>query len=231
MSELEDLTNLINLKQDMKKLLFLGLFAVTTVSNTNVNAQAVEEGNILVDVYAGYGTAFNALFRAAYLGVDADSKLSAIDAIGVRAEYLVADQFGVGIDFTYSSAKIVDPYTKTVYTYDQNGFVTGSTVTPYEQTFSTKKIGVMLSMNYHFLENDKIDAYANLGVGYKNRSYAYESTNPAEVSEELGVGTVIPLALRVGVGMRYFFTDNIGINMNVGLGQGGWVNGGLALKF
>ncbi len=215
----------------MKKLLFLGLFAATTVVSTNVNAQAVEQGSVIVDVYAGYGTVFNALFRSAYQGVDADSKLSAIDAIGVRAEYLVSDKFGVGLDFTYSSIKIVDPYTSTVYTYDQNGFITGSTAAVYEQTFSSKKIGVMASMNYHFLDNDKVDAYTNLGVGFKNRSYGYESTDPTQVSEDLGVGTLLPLALRVGVGMRYFFTDNIGINMNVGLGQGGWVNGGLALKF
>jgi outer membrane protein W len=89
----------------------------------------------------------------------------------------------------------------------------------------------MVSMNYHFLDNDKIDAYTNLGVGFKNRSYKYESTDPTAVNDDLGVGTLLPLALRAGVGMRYFFTDNIGLNLNVGLGQGGWVNGGISAKF
>jgi hypothetical protein len=215
----------------MKKLLFVGFFVASIAANSNVNAQAVEEGKILVDVYAGYGTAFNALFKSAYEGTDSDSKLTALDAIGVRGEYLVSDKFGVGIDATYSSIKIVDPYTSLSYTYDQNGMITSTTETKYEQTFSSKKIGVMVSMNYHFLENDKIDAYTNLGVGFKNRSYSYESTDPNGVNDDLGVGTVLPLALRAGVGMRYFFTDNIGINMNIGLGQGGWINGGLALKF
>ena len=207
-------------------------FTAIFFATTSVQAQAVEEGNILVDVYAGYGTAFNALFRTAYQGLDTDSKLSSIDAIGVRAEYLFADKFGVGVDITYSSIKIVDPYSSFAYTYDGSGNITGSTTKTYEQTTSSRKIGVMATMNYHFLNNDKIDAYTNLGVGYKNRSYKYESTDPTNASATtIGVGTLLPLALRVGVGMRYFFTDNFGLNMNVGLGQGGWVNGGVSLKF
>ena len=205
-------------------------FAALFFGTSAVQAQAVEKGNILIDVYAGYGTAFNALFRALYEDVESDSKLNTLDAIGIRGEYLVGDKFGIGLDATYSSAKIVDPYTSTVNTYDQNGVLT-TTTTSYEQTISSKKIGVMISMNYHFLDNDKFDAYTNLGVGFKNRSYGYESTDPTAVNDDLRVGTVFPLAMRAGVGMRYFFTDNIGINLNVGLGQGGWVNGGISAKF
>jgi opacity protein-like surface antigen len=216
----------------MKKVkITLVSLATLFVGVSNVQAQVVEEGNILVDVYAGYGTAFNALFRTAYQGANSDSKLSAIDAIGVRGEYLLSDKFGIGLDLTFSSIKLVDPYTTTVNTYDQNGLVNGSTVQSFEQTYSSKKIGGMISMNYHFLDNDKFDAYTNFGVGYKNRSYKYESTDPTATTQELGVGTLIPIALRAGVGVRYFFTDNIGLNMNIGLGQGGWLNGGVSAKF
>lgn len=206
-------------------------FAALFIGTSSAQAQAVEEGNIIIDVYGGVGTAFNALFKTAYQGIDSDSKLSAIDAIGIRGEYMVSDKFGVGLDFTYSSIKIVDPYSTTVYTYDVDGFITGSSLKTYEQTVSSKKIGGMISMNYHFLDNDKIDAYTNLGVGFKNRSYKYESTDPTAVNDDLAVGTLFPLALRAGVGMRYFFTDNIGLNLNIGLGQGGWVNGGISAKF
>jgi len=206
-------------------------FAVLFFGTSSVQAQAIEKGKVLIDVYGGVGTIFNSLFRSAYQGVDSDSKLSALDAIGGRVEYLVGDKFGVGLDATYSRIKIVDPYTSTINTYDQNGMFTGTTTTSYEQTYSSKKIGVMISMNYHFLDNDKIDAYTNLGVGYKNRSYGYESTDPTATNTNLRVGTLIPLAMRAGVGMRYFFTDNIGLNLNVGLGQGGWVNGGISAKF
>lgn len=216
----------------MKKLLLVGIFTVSIAVGSNVKAQAVEEGKVLVDAYFGYGTLFNSLFRTAYSGTDVDSKFTGLDAMGIRGEYLLADKFGIGIDFCYSSAKIVDPYTVSIDNYDSNGNFTGTTTTSYTQTFSTKKIGVMATMNYHFLENDKVDAYGVFGIGYKNRSYAYDSTDPTSLTDQnLGVGTLLPLAMRIGIGARYFFTDNIGLTINTGLGQGGWINGGLAFKF
>jgi hypothetical protein len=41
---------------------------------------------------------------------------------------------------------------------------------------------------------------------------------------------IIPVAMRVGVGMRYFFTKNIGANLGLGFGQGGIINAGLSFK-
>ena len=43
--------------------------------------------------------------------------------------------------------------------------------------------------------------------------------------------TLIPISYKIGVGMRYFFTENIGANLALGLGQGGLVNVGVSAKF
>jgi outer membrane protein W len=88
----------------------------------------------------------------------------------------------------------------------------------------------MVTFNYHFLEsNDNLDAYFMVGAGYGNRSFTFSSTDPNYT--EASVKSIIPVASRIGVGMRYFFTDNIGLNLAIGFGQGGLVNGGLSLKF
>jgi hypothetical protein len=45
------------------------------------------------------------------------------------------------------------------------------------------------------------------------------------------ISGLVPVGFKLGVIMRYFFTDNIGMNLGVGLGQGGLLNGGLSVKF
>ena len=70
----------------------------------------------------------------------------------------------------------------------------------------------MVTFNFHFLEsNDNLDAYFMVGAGYGNRSFKFESTDPDYTDET--IDGLIPVASRVGVGMRYFFTDNIGLNL------------------
>ena len=93
---------------------------------------------------------------------------------------------------------------------------------------STSKFGVIATMNYHFLDNDKVDAYGVFGIGYGNRSFKYESTDPDFT--EATISGLIPVASKIGVGMRYFFTDNIGANLALGFGQGGVINAGLSIK-
>ena len=68
-----------------------------------------------------------------------------------------------------------------------------------------------------------------LGAGYGNRSFTFKSTDPNYT--EASVKSLIPVASRIGVGLRYFFTDNIGANLALGFGQGGLLNAGISFKF
>jgi opacity protein-like surface antigen len=100
----------------------------------------------------------------------------------------------------------------------------------YEYDFSTAKFAAMVTFNYHFVNTDVLDVYGMAGAGYKNRNFTFSSTDPNYIEETIS-GTLIPVSLRVGLGMRYFFTDNIGLNLALGLGQGGIINGGFTVKF
>jgi hypothetical protein len=49
----------------MKKTVFAVVFGVFAIT-TNVNAQAVQEGNVLIDAYYGFPDLYKATFRTAY---------------------------------------------------------------------------------------------------------------------------------------------------------------------
>lgn len=207
----------------MFKKLFSGavLAAVAVCAQPNtVNAQAVEEGNILFDVYYGFPNLYGTTFKGLYAdsGTEQDVKIRSLGPIGLRGEYMMSDKIGLGLDIGFNN---------TVLTFTEFDSFDNK---DYEYTFKTQKIGAMVTFNFHFLEsNDNLDAYFMVGAGYGNRSFTFESTDPNYVDDS--VDGIIPVASRVGVGMRYFFTDNIGLNLSLGLGQGGLVNGGLSVKF
>lgn len=209
----------------MKKVTLL-LFSVLALGTTS-HAQAVEQGNMIIDGYYGFPNLYTAVFQNAYAnsGTEVDLKIGGIGPVGGRFEYMAADKIGVGLDVGFNNSfvtysEVSQVYNSTTGVYDD---------VTYEYDFRTSKLGVMATFNYHFLNNDVVDAYVMLGAGYGNRTYTFSSTDPNYV--ESSVSGLIPVASRIGVGMRYFFTDNIGANLALGFGQGGLVNAGLSAKF
>jgi outer membrane protein W len=210
----------------MKKILFTCVGAMI-LSLSNVSAQAVEEGNVIIDAYYGFPNLYTAVFKTAYAntGSEVNLKVGGIGPIGLRAEYMVADKIGVGLDIGFNNSFVRYSEESTVY----NSTTGAYDAVDYDYDFSTKKLGFMATFNYHFIKSsDVLDAYFVVGAGYGSRSFAFESTNPDYV--EGSVSSLIPVAGRIGVGMRYFFTDNIGANLALGFGQGGILNAGLSVK-
>lgn len=201
------------------------LFAVALMAfaATNASAQAVEEGNVLLDAYYGFPNLYTSAFKSLYAnsGTEQNVKVNSLGPVGIRAEYLLSDKVGLGVDVGFNN---------TVITFDEKSYdpATGTDKT-YTNTFSTQKIGAMITFNYHFLDNDNLDFYGIVGAGYGKRSFNFESTDPDYVNTDIDFG--LPIASRIGVGLRYFFTDNIGANIALGLGQGGLLNAGLSFKF
>jgi outer membrane protein W len=201
----------------MRKIKIL-VVAVTAFVATNASAQVFEEGNVSVDLYYGFPNLYSTAFRTSYAngGTETDIDISGLGPVGIRGEYLLTDKVGLGLDVGFNNTKL---------TFRD----VGSNGNTYDYTFSTQKVGVMVTFNYHFIENDNLDFYGIVGAGYGSRSYKFESTDPNYQDED--IKGLIPVASRLGVGMRYFFTDNIGANVALGFGQGGLVNAGLSFKF
>jgi opacity protein-like surface antigen len=214
----------------MKKLLLV--FAMFVGTTFSASAQ-VQQGSILVDAYYGFtnipGALYNSNwdFEAEYWGAT-EANTSGLGPIGIRAEYLATDKLGLGIDFALNtnSASFVG-----------TDYVNGEEIS-FDTEGSSTKWGAMITLNYHAFTNEVIDFYIMGGAGYKNRTSTLTTTNPNYTDEQfndqaigLTPDTSIPLAARLGLGLRIFFTENIGANVGLGFGQGGILNAGLSFAF
>jgi hypothetical protein len=204
----------------IKNITKIALLTFVGITSTAVNAQ-VEKGNVIVDAYYGFPNLYTSAFKTLYAnsGSELNLKVAGLGPLGIRGEYLVADKFGIGLDIHYQQSSI---------DYNQATNDASGNAVVYNYNYKTTKIAIMPSFNFHFLEEDAMDLYLQVAAGYGNRTYAFTSTDPAYSNPS--VKGLIPVAFRLAVGYRYFFTENLGINMAVGLG-GPLVSGGLSLKF
>ena len=208
----------------MKKLILPLVSLTMFLAPVKSNAQSLEAGTIIVDGYYGFGNLYNSVFKALASASGSNVTTSSMGPLGIKGEYLLSSKVGFGLDLGYSSAKL--SYTETYTDYDANF---NAVIKSYDYSLKTAKVGAMVTFNYHFVESDKFDAYFTTGLGYGNRTFKETSTysgyTPAKIN------SVFPIASRIGFGMRYFFTQNIGANLGLGLGQGGLVNVGITGKF
>lgn len=201
-----------------KKLLGLvGAFGLLLMSSTSV-AQ-VEQGSIIIDPYYGYPNFGKGIAEGLVTG--SEIQATGIGPLGLRAEYMLADNFGMGIDFIYNSAGAAGTYSVLDSTGASN---------TYTDEVLMQRIRVLLRLNYHFVQTDALDAYVGGGAGYNQRIWSYKSDDPNYIQPENTTGSLLPVALRLAVGMRYYFHPNIGINAELGLG-GPVLSAGLSFKF
>jgi hypothetical protein len=199
----------------MKKLLFV--FAMVAGTTFSASAQ-VQQGTILVDAYYGMPNLYKSAFQSLVSAADATNVQSGgIGPLGVRAEWLAAEKFGVGIDVCYSDAYVTED-------------AMGSDGMMYSYELRSPKIGIMATMNYHFVSTETVDFYFIAGGGWKNRTLTSTTDDPNYTTDSIDM-SLLNIAARVGVGARIFFTENIGINLGVGFGQGSIFNGGVSMKF
>lgn len=205
----------------MKKLSIGILTAVTLVFGVNQQASAqVEQGNIIIDPYYGYPNFGKKLADAVAPDSSENIDITGIGPAGLRAEYMISDNFGVGFDFIYNSVGVKYDYTTT----------DGAGTHSYTDQINQQRFRIQLRMNYHFVQTDVMDAYVGFGAGTNIRRYTTSSTDPNYIAPDAISGALIPVSVRIALGTRFYFTENIGINAELGLG-GPVISAGLSLKF
>lgn len=201
----------------MKKVFVIGMMAFGAIFSTNlVNAQAVEQGNIIIDPYYGFPNFGKKL--ADGLGAT-DVKIVGIGPMGLRAEYMVADKFGIGVDFIFNTLSL---------TFKADSIRPDGSTIQYDVKTAMNRYRVHARFNYHFIDNDNVDAYFGLGAGTNTRIWKLETDYP-NYSDDNTSGTFLPVSMRVCMGARYYFTDNIGLNGEIGVG-GPMLSLGLSVK-
>lgn len=195
----------------ISKTVLITLFASTIISlsasaQKGQSSTCIAQGNILIDAFYGYPYVAGALVKG--LG-NGSSNLHNLNHLGGKVEYMVSDKIGLGAIFTYA---------------DTHGDYQDSTGGMW-YTAGIKKMRILGAMNFHFATTSSVDPYFVIGAGYKQTTFFDTSPNGGSWAPNL-----LPVAIRVGVGMHYYFTDFMGINAEVGIG-GPIMQGGLSFKF
>ena len=213
----------------MKKIIYLPtmILLLSLISSVSVFGQAARQGNIIIDPYYG-GPNFGKAFIEAVEDQNPENvnfNARSIGPAGLRVEYMLGDQIGLGIDAIFNTRNITFNASDTITDGNGNQEIQ---VNSYE--YDMKRLRIQMRFNYHFdISNPDLDGYFGVGAGTNNR-FRTTFENGTEVDGELSNLTVIQFSARVCVGTRYYFTENIGLNAEIGLG-GPLVSGGLSFKF
>ena len=178
----------------MKKVLFT---AIAVFGFTFANAQSNKQGTMHVNVIGGFlsGTATSQDDEA---GSEKFKSTATGAQFGVNFQYGIAESFSAGIGLEFGTAVLAyKSFDAEDYNYSN----------PSLSTFK-----VNLSGRYYFLNEDKFNIYAGPSVGYttgKDKTvYGFDFGADKTKFSGLNYG--------VNVGGNYFFTDVVGVILNLG---------------
>ncbi|SFB22158.1 hypothetical protein SAMN05660845_2111 [Flavobacterium swingsii] len=184
----------------MKKVL---LTAIAVFGFTVANAQSNKQGTMHVNVLGGFlsGTATQQDDAAGSLKY----KSTATGAqFGANFQYGIAESFSAGIGLELGTS-VLTP--KSINIYDED-YDFGSN---YNTTVSTFKVN--LSGRYYFVNKDNFNVFAGPSIGYttaKDKTAVLGVTISDDKTKYAG------LNYGVNVGGNYYFSDVVGVILNVG---------------
>jgi opacity protein-like surface antigen len=203
----------------MKKKLLLSFVLLTTMLfSSRMVAQsddAFAKGKVIISVGYGYPNFTKSLFKTydGYAGYSA----SGMGPLTGKVEYALSDKIGLGVCVNYVQYKV-----------QWNSDIIGGTST-YKAGWKGTSFSALLRMNLHFATSEKLDPYWGIGVGYRANNYTYFNEDPT-ASSALSLKGAIPVGFETTLGMRYFFTKNIGAYVELGIAKA-LAQGGLTIKF
>lgn len=196
------------------------LEASSMITKANNEKNLVEKGKNFVNLYYGVSL-LNSFYKAVASASATELKVRGIGPVGLVYEHLVTDNIGIGGEFSYSTTKV---------TYREEAFTSIGGITPtYDYTWEFSTIRAMFRANFHFADSDKFDAYGLLSAGYRRNSFTFTSNDPLG-DTNIKIPNFIPFGFKPGIGFRYFFTSNIGLNLEIAAGTP-VLCGGLSFKF
>jgi hypothetical protein len=219
----------------MKKIYVL-IFAV--MGGVSAKAQMLQ-GNISFDPYIGVPNWANSLIYNQYEGNQTNIQdyqvVGSMLSYGGRIEYMASDKVGIGADVNYEVSGYSYKFDDYVYDLNDNAQTDANgdyLINQYKTTYSAKKLRAMFRLNYHFVQEEKLDMYAGFAGGYKSVKRASE-TNPTTSSytDANLDGALVPVTLRIAIGAKMYFTQNIGAHVELGAFGGGLLQAGLSVKF
>jgi hypothetical protein len=200
----------------MKKILF---FVLISLSINGLQAQIYPKGS--VNVSAGYGAVAYGKFFLDLATSGLDLKNVSTNLTGpvyLKGEYAVANNFTLGLNVNYSN-------TSGTFTLDSLAYIG-----KYSGTIGLRSTSLILRANYTIpFAEDKAGFMIGCGVGYRDLRISYSDNDP-RTPVDGGVTIPFPLTGELTVGLRYYFTDNIGAYVETGFTRS-LIQGGITARF
>ncbi len=209
----------------MKRAYFLIFLLFYSFSKQTVFSQTHFERNKIITPYFGFPNfGFLMLPNSELNGLNA--KYKTIGPIGIRAEFLVSNNTGIGFDILYNSYKL--NFTRETSTYDGNS---DKWLTEYtEVQKEMKRLRFQFRYNYHFdSSNPNLDWYSGFGFGSNSRKYkqlengiaitpTQTQTQDSTTNFTSSQNKTFPISLRIFCGVNYYFNSRIAGGIELGLG-------------
>lgn len=214
----------------MKKIsstILITAFCFSIMQPRNVAAQNAKGQSV---VTAGVGVSlvgllFNAVKNTVNSQPGAGITLSSTPVIIGAYDYGVTDKFSMGFAVSYQSFGTT--YTNYTYTNSQNVQVT---IPSYKDNVTRMNFGVRPL--FHLGNNPNLDTYLGARISYT--SWSTSTTNPdpyyntGSTYDFIGAS---PIKFQTVLGLRYFFGDLVGINMELAIGPSYYLAGGINFRF
>lgn len=179
------------------------------------SAGAFEQGVKVVSL--GYGTPNLTKAIFSIYNMMENYENTGIGPLHVKFEYGLSDKIGLGVSSNFVQSK--------VRWTEMDFFGSG---TNYSEGFDYMALDINIRANWHFYTTDKFDSYLGIGVGYNQIAWSYYTDY--ENATPLSLSVAAPIGYESTVGMRYFFTDNIGAFLELGYAKS-LVQAGVSIKF
>ena len=176
-------------------------------------SEKLEKGDIIIDLSYSLAGPKGLTWRAIALNTNSD--LSQLGPIGVKFQYMASESFGVGLDVSFTSRK---------GTWDGYGTELDSNFNYIEEPRAADQtiIRAMIRTSWEIINKKSFQLFWANSIGYRSANWTGDFEGFELVSS--------PLALRTAMGMRYFFTESMGLSAEFGLGGGSSVCLGAAIK-
>lgn len=189
----------------------------------NFKAQDIcfDKGTVVATVGYGFPDLYRANLKTSYYQFESNN-VTGFGPLILKGDYGIAKfkwghSVGTGIVLGYSSTQVdyIDSHKGTTY---------------FQGVDLYRTITIGARGSYHFFTKEKIDCYASIGLGYNINSYSGTLNGSiTAINSNLGSRSVLYESFTVGI--RYYFTKNIGLYSEIGWDMSTPIQGGIALKF
>ncbi|MEZ5046613.1 MAG: hypothetical protein R2831_06440 [Chitinophagaceae bacterium] len=191
-----------------KHILFILLYCSIASSTLAQKDYRLQKNQVLIT--AGYGFPSVLRFVLKLKTNREDFFIKGAGPFIFKAEYMASKRIGVGLNASYNYSVL--------YWYDTGYDTIQKNYHDFEFGIQGRELSGAIRVNYHFLQKSKFDMYGGIGIGtgiINLHSYSKAHTVNINLDYELPR----PYYFDATVGARYFFTKNIGLYSELGLGK------------